>query len=218
MSSKVIVLSVGQVPPACAQETPCSNHHRVQPAVRKVRSASTLSVTARRSVARSFHRFSSRDRSAEKRPLAQLQWATPIREGCPRPTIAPDAFSSRTSMVGALWPKIGSAAAGLLRDGVRTATEVVLVLGCGAALVGSREETHSFLTYDHVSCFGAPIAGVSNFGTDSSTNATSEACCGLAESVASYFPPVDKTSPVYKHGWLPLLAPLWQRPSGPASP
>ena len=53
----------------------------------------------RRHVARSFHCPLRRDRNAEKRPLKQLQWATSVREGGPHPTIAPNAGSSRASMV-----------------------------------------------------------------------------------------------------------------------
>ena len=55
----------------------------IQLAVREDRSASALSVTARRRVARSFHCLSRRDGSAEKVPLRQLQWTTSLREGCP---------------------------------------------------------------------------------------------------------------------------------------
>ena len=39
----------------------------------------------------------------------------------------------------------------------------------------------------------------------------------LAELVASYSPSMDRISPTCKHGWLPLLAPCWQRLCGPAS-
>ena len=77
----------------------------MQLAVRDVRSASALSVTARGRVARSFHFHRlSRD------PLEQLQWTTSLREGYLHATIAPNAFSSRSSVVRGLSPKVGSAA------------------------------------------------------------------------------------------------------------
>ena len=114
-----------------------SVHHRgMQSAVREVRSASALPVTERRRVARSSHRLSRRDGSAEKGPQAQLWWATSVQKGCPHPTIAPDAVTSRTSMVRGLSPKVGSAAVGSLRIGVCTSTKgTTLLLGSGAALM-----------------------------------------------------------------------------------
>ena len=112
----------GRVPQIYAREVPRSGrtgassqppfsrlddsvHHRsVQPAVREVRPASALPITSLWSVTRSFHCLSPRHGCAEKGPLGHLQLATAVREGCPHPTIAPDAFSSRTSMARGLSP------------------------------------------------------------------------------------------------------------------
>ena len=160
----------------------------------------------RRRVARSFHRLSRRDRSAEKR--GRWSWFSgPQRfEKAARiPQFAPNAVSSRTSMVRGLSPKSGSAAVGSLRDGVRTATEeVVLFLRQRSRLDGSRMDVHSFLEHPHVSCFRVSVAGVSNFGTDSSTmprqRPVTRRSGGLVVSIEGQ----------------KLL--FWQRPSGPASP
>ena len=49
-------------------------------------------------------------------------------------------------------------------------------------------------------------------------SATPEACCCLAELVASYPPSRDRISPTYKFGWLPLLVLFWQRSLRPSVP
>ena len=162
-------------------------------------------VTARRRVARSFHRLSRRDRSAEKR--GRWSWFSGrhrFEKAARIPQFAPNAVSSRTSMVRGLSPKSGSAAVGSLRDGVRTATEVVLLLGQRSRFDGSRMDVHSFLEHPHVSCFRVSVAGVSNFGTDSSTMPRQR--------------PVTRRSGGLVVSIEGQKLPLWQRPSGPASP
>ena len=98
----------------------------MQPAVREV-SASALSFTARRRVARSAHCL--RERSAEKGPLEQLQSSHNFTKRS----------SSRTYLVRGLSPTVGSAAVGSLRNGIRNATEAVMpLLGSGASLMAQQ--------------------------------------------------------------------------------
>ena len=173
-----------QVPRAYAHETPGSGrgagssrpplsrldgsvyHRSMQSAVREARSASALPVTTGRRVPRSFCRLSRRDGSAEKGPLGQLQWAMSVREGCPHPTTAPSAFVLRASVVRGLSPKVGSAAAGLLWNGVRNATEEIIpLLGSGAALMARQWKcTRSWSTLTCLA-FGRQ-SGVTSFGAD----------------------------------------------------
>ena len=130
-----------QVPRAYAQEIPGSGRIAVPSAAcnlrfGRVRSASVPSVAARRRVAPSFDHFSRRDGSTENASSGWPQWTTSLREGCPHPHRLLHTLSSRTSVVRGLSPKVGSAAVGSLRNGVRDATEeITLLLGSGAALV-----------------------------------------------------------------------------------
>ena len=104
----------------------------MQPEIREVWSTSAPSVTARRASHEVFIAF--RDVRGSRKGAGGA--ASVGLEGCPNPSTAPNIFSSRTPTVRGLSPKVGSSAVGSLRDGVRTATEeLILLLGSGSALM-----------------------------------------------------------------------------------
>ena len=122
---------------------------------------------------------------------------TSLREGCLHATIAPNAFSSRTSVVRGLSPKVGSSA-------VRLAAK-----RCPQRDRRNNTPLGQRSPGDWTRCF--------KLWRRRPCSAMSEACYRLAELVASYSPSTDRISSTFEHGWLPLLVLFWQRPSGPAS-
>ena len=131
----------------------------------------------------------------QKRPLG----TTSLREGCP--PIAPNAFSSRTSVVRGLSLKFGSAAVGQLQNGVRNATEaVLLLLGSEVALMARQwKRTVSWST---LTCLA--VWRQSQVHQALAQMALQRRVRGLSRSrrtgVASYSPSMDETNLAYKHG------------------
>ena len=126
------------------------SQHAIRGSRGSVRQCSTSYSTAARRT--EFYRLSRRNGSAKKGPQQQLQLTTSV-EGCPHPTVAPNAFSSRTLVIRSLSPTSGSVADVWLRNGVRNTTEEMRLLWLGNG-------AHSLLEYFHVSCVQTPVAGV----------------------------------------------------------
>ena len=97
--------------------------------------------------------------------LEQLQWATTVQEGCPRPTMAPGRslfknFDGRRP-VAQNWLRC----CGLIAE--RWPHRDRRNLGQRVRIDGPTRETHSLLECPHVSCVRAPVAGKSSSCADS---------------------------------------------------